>query len=190
MKLTAVGLTLYFALLVAVESPAQSEKEGEMPMATKMAAMKLTSPAFAAGEKVPKAHTCDGANSSPALVWEGVPPGSQSLALIVDDPDAPVGTWVHWVAYDLPPDLPGLPEGLPNTGKLDIGGTQGNNDFRKPGYGGPCPPRGTHRYFFKLYALDIPLNWEPGKTKKDLVQAMEGHVLAEGELIGLYSRER
>ena len=148
----------------------------------------LSSPAFKAGEMIPKKYTCDGVNISPPLKWTGVPSKTKSLALICDDPDAPVGTWVHWVLYDLPVGVHELPEAVPPKKILKNGIKQGVNDFRKIGFGGPCPPKGTHRYFFKLYALDTLLNLKPGITKALLLKAMERHILAKTELIGKYAR--
>jgi hypothetical protein len=127
-------------------------------------------------------YTCDGQDISPPLEWSGTPEGTQSLVLISDDPDAPVGTWVHWVLFDLPADTNSLPEGAQDLG------TDGNNSWRRPGYGGPCPPSGTHRYFFKLYALDTALNLEAGASKEQVEKAMQGHILAQGELMGKYER--
>jgi Raf kinase inhibitor-like YbhB/YbcL family protein len=151
--------------------------------------MTLSSSAFKTGAEIPRRHTCEGADLSPALAWDGAPAGTKSFALIADDPDAPVGTWVHWVVYDLPADTSKLPEGLPTTDTLSGGGKQGINDFRKTGYGGPCPPPGKpHRYFFKLYALDAPTNLKPRATKADVLRAIEGHVLAQAELMGTYER--
>jgi hypothetical protein len=119
-----------------------------------------------------------------------VPPAAKSLALICDDPDAPMGTWVHWVLYDLPPDTPGLAEGVPKTRELANGAKQGLNDFKLVGYGGPCPPPGKpHHYFFKLYALDTKPALNPGLTKTDLLKEMNGHIIAEGELMGTYQRK-
>ncbi|MBP1687748.1 MAG: putative Kinase inhibitor YbhB [Deltaproteobacteria bacterium] len=152
-------------------------------------ALTLTSTAFKGGAEIPQRHTCEGADRSPALQWTGAPPGTKSFALIADDPDAPVGTWVHWVVYDLPGDATELAEGLPTSDTLPGGGTQGRNDFRKIGYGGPCPPPGKpHRYFFKLYALDAPTKLKPRATKADVLKAIEGHVLAQAELMGTYRR--
>lgn len=148
----------------------------------------LTSPAFAAGESIPLRYTCDGEDTSPALQWADPPEGTQSFALVMDDPDAPAGTWVHWVLYNLPADARALPENIPGGETLPDGGLHGRNGWRDFGYGGPCPPTGTHSYVFKLYALDTLLQAEPGLTKKALLEAMEGHVLAYGELIGAYSR--
>ena len=152
-------------------------------------ALALVSPAFSEGEMIPKKHTCDGGNLSPALEWDGTPPEAKSLALICDDPDSPGNTWVHWVLFNLPAVLRDLPEGVPTQRTLAHGGHQGTNDFHKIGYGGPCPPRGTtHRYFFKVYALGSVLRLEPGATKAQLEEAMKGHILAEGRLMGLYHR--
>lgn len=150
--------------------------------------IRITSPVFQEGGEIPFDHTCDGANVSPPLQWTDVPQGTQSFALIADDPDAPVGDWVHWVFYDLPPETSKLPFAVPNIEKIPSGGTQGQTDFGTIGYGGPCPPHGEHRYFFKIYALDTMLHLKPGATKKELLQAMQGHVLAEGQLMGTYQR--
>ncbi|MFI5398578.1 MAG: YbhB/YbcL family Raf kinase inhibitor-like protein [Candidatus Binatia bacterium] len=151
--------------------------------------MTLSSSAFKSGAEIPRRHTCEGADLSPTLAWGGAPAGTKSFALIADDPDAPVGTWVHWVVYDLPANTSKLPEGVPTTDTLSGGGKQGINDFRKTGYGGPCPPPGKpHRYFFKLYALDAPTNLKPRATKADVLRATEGHVLAQVELMGTYER--
>jgi Raf kinase inhibitor-like YbhB/YbcL family protein len=153
-------------------------------------ALQVSSAVFDAGGTIPEKYTCDGDDVSPPLAWGGVPGGTQSFALIVDDPDAPSGIFTHWVLFNLPAQATGLPEGVPAQATLDDGARQGTNSFRKPGYGGPCPPRGhgTHRYFFKLYALDAMLDLDAGATKEDLTGAMQGHVLAEGELMGRYAR--
>jgi Raf kinase inhibitor-like YbhB/YbcL family protein len=150
---------------------------------------RIESPAFATGAAIPRKHTCDGANVSPALVWLDPPFGTESFALICDDPDAPMGTWVHWVIYGLPAKLSGLPEGLPPSPTLPDGTRQGLNDFKKTGYGGPCPPLGkAHRYFFRLYALNDPLNLAPGASKAQLQGAIAGRVLGTAELVGKYAR--
>jgi len=149
----------------------------------------LTSSAFAAGESIPRKYTCDGDDVSPPLEWTDPPAGTQSFALICDDPDAPVGTWVHWVVYDLPAETRGLPEAVPADADLPGGGRSGENSWRRLGYGGPCPPSGTHRYFFKLYALDTVLGLDAGAGKKQVLKAMEGHVLAQAEVMGTYSRK-
>jgi Raf kinase inhibitor-like YbhB/YbcL family protein len=150
--------------------------------------MEITSSAFGSGEMIPAKYTCDGADFSPSLEWSGSPAGTKSLALVCDDPDAPMGTWVHWVIYDIPPSATMLAEGITREKDLPGGGTQGINDFRKIGYGGPCPPGGTHRYFFRLYALDTMLGLKPGITKDQLLKAMRGHILAEAQLMGTYKR--
>ncbi len=151
--------------------------------------MKLTSTAFAEGDTIPKKFTCDGDDISPPLRWEGVPASAVSLALICDDPDAPRGTWVHWVLFNLPPELTELPENVPPQKEPSILASQGINDFQKIGYGGPCPPPGKpHRYYFKLYALDRRLDLEAGVTKAQVEAMMKGHVLAEGQLMGTYGR--
>ena len=157
--LGAAGFCLVLALAVAGSNAAEEAGKDRM---------QLTSTVFAEGAAIPAKHTCDAKNVSPPLKWSGVPAGAKSLALIVDDPDAPVGTWVHWVLYD-----------LPATGsELHLG------------YGGPCPPPGKpHRYFFKLYALDAVLDLKPGLTKKDLEKAMEGHILERAQLMGTYQRK-
>ena len=151
----------------------------------------LTSGAFSAGGAIPARHTCDGADRSPPLAWTGAPAGTVTFALDVDDPDAPGGTWVHWVLFDIPGDRAGLPEGVATTERLEwLGGAlQGRNDFRRIGYGGPCPPRGpAHHYHFRLYALDAALPLKPGATRQEVDRAMQGHVLAEATLIGTYAR--
>src|SRR5712671_5341806 len=152
--------------------------------------LQLTTSAFAEGQPIPRRHTCDDQDISPALKWSGIPPAAKSLALICDDPDAPAGTWVHWVVYDLPPATTGFSEGVPKSPELPNGAKQGMNDFKRTGYGGPCPPPGApHRYFFKLYALDTKLDLKSGLTKMDLLKAMEGHILGEGQLMGTYQRK-
>ena len=160
--------------------------------ATNGAIMKLhlATTAFAEGQSIPEKHAFENQNLSPALQWAGVPPPAKSLALICDDPDAPMGTWVHWVLYDLPTTTTGLAEGVAKSPELANGAKQGMNDYQRSGYGGPCPPPGKpHRYFFKLYALDTLTGLKPGASKKDLLKAMEGHVLAEGQLLGTYQRK-
>ena len=152
-------------------------------------ALHITSPDFSEGETIPKKFTCDAQDVSPKLEWNKPPANTGSFALIMDDPDAPAGTWVHWVLYDLPADAKELPERVPRQEQLASGAWQGRNDFGKIGYGGPCPPPGKpHRYFFKLYALDTKLNLKSGATKADLERAMKGHILAQAELIGRYGR--
>lgn len=152
-------------------------------------ALAISTTSFPNGGDIPKKFTCDGADVSPELSWTGAPAATQAFALIADDPDAPVGTWTHWVLYDLPATTASLAEGVSKVDELGSGGRQGRNDFRKIGYGGPCPPPGKpHRYFFKLYALDAKLNLKPGATKQEVEQAMQGHSLAQAELMGKYRR--
>ncbi len=152
----------------------------------------LTSSAFADGDPIPAVHTCQGADSSPALTWRGVPAASRSLVLIVDDPDAPDPraprmTWVHWLLYNLPPEAAGLPEAV-TAAQLPAGTLEGCNDWQRTGYGGPCPPIGRHRYFHKLYALDVVLPDLHRPTKAQLEQAMQGHVIAQAQLLGTYRK--
>ena len=150
-------------------------------------ALRLNTSAFAEGGEVPKLHTCDGADLSPALEWSGEPSGTQSFVLIVDDPDAPNGTWNHWLLYDIPASVRVLPQGY-RPGRV---GVSGANDFGKPGYGGPCPPKGhgPHRYYFKLYAVDVPkLGLKDGAKRADLDRALKGHILAEAQYMGRYER--
>ncbi len=150
--------------------------------------MKIISSAFSEGAMIPQKYTCDGFDVSPPLNWSDAPAGTKSFALICDDPDAPAGTWVHWVLYNIPANVNSLPEKVALSETLADGTRQGINDFRKTGYGGPCPPGGTHRYFFKLYALGVQLPAEKGMTKAKLLKAAEGHVLAEAQLMGRYKR--
>jgi Raf kinase inhibitor-like YbhB/YbcL family protein len=149
----------------------------------------LSSSAFQDGRPILSVHTCDGRDSSPPLSWSGTPQGTKSVALISDDPDAPGKTWVHWVLYNVPSTVTRLPEGLPPDRELADGSRQGMTDFGRVGYGGPCPPSGTHRYFFKLYALDTVLSLAPGATKAQLEAAMKGHVVTQAQLMGTYQRK-
>ena len=153
----------------------------------------LMSSQFTAGGAIPAAHTCQGADQSPSLHWSGVPANAKSLALVVDDPDAPDPkapkmTWVHWVLYDVPPSATGLPAAVPSKG-LPAGTREGTNDWKRTGWGGPCPPIGRHRYFFKLYALDAVLPDLGEPTKAKLEKALEGHVLEKFELVGTYQKK-
>jgi Raf kinase inhibitor-like YbhB/YbcL family protein len=153
--------------------------------------MILKTTAFQQSQSIPEKYTCDGANISPELTWEGAPSGTKSFALICDDPDAPVGTFTHWVLYDLAADMTSLPENVAKKDQIDSPkAKQGKNDFGESGYGGPCPPRGSrHRYFFKLYALDSEIQVGPGAKKRDVEAAMKGHVLGHAELMGTYQRK-
>jgi len=172
---------LLLLLQCKVKETYQQEGDNQMEI-------KITSSSFENSEFIPKKYTCDSTNVSPPLEWTNVPSETKNIALICDDPDAPMDTWVHWVLYNIPPNVQNLPENIPPTKVLEDGTTQECNDFHKIGYGGPCPPGGTHRYFFKIYAHDTELNLEPGKTKAELLKSMEGHILAEGQLMGKYKR--
>lgn len=157
--------------------------------------LQIISTAFAEGQPIPRKYTCQGGDVSPQLKWTGAPTNTRSFALIADDPDAPDPkapkmTWVHWVLYDLPATTTELTEDIAKAPTLPNGAKQGITDFKRTGYGGPCPPPGgAHRYFFKLYALDTVLNLKSGATKPDLLKAMEGHILAQGQLMGTYQRK-
>jgi Raf kinase inhibitor-like YbhB/YbcL family protein len=175
------GLTA--ALLWAASLPSNAQN-GARTMT-----FKLSTAAFEHGGMIPKQFTCDGTDLSPALEWSGAPENTRSFSLLVDDPDAPTGTWVHWVLYDLPADAKQLAEGVPRDEQLSNGARQGRNDFRRIGYGGPCPPPGpAHRYFFKLYALDAQLNLKAGASKADVEKTMAGRILAQASLMGRYQR--
>jgi Raf kinase inhibitor-like YbhB/YbcL family protein len=152
--------------------------------------MKLESPAFRHGGLIPDKYSKDGGNITPPLAWTGVPRGTKSLALIMDDPDAPSGVFVHWLVYDIPPTVTELEEGLPPKPTLPNGARQGRNGFGGMGYGGPQPPSGTHRYFFHLYALDSKLDLPAGASREELDQAMQGHILEEAQLMGRYQHHR
>ncbi len=164
------------------EAPTLAEQEDQA------LTFQLTSPAFAPGGPIPRKYTCDGEDISPPLQWRDPPQGTQSFALIADDPDAPRGTWIHWVLYNVPANARSLSEAVPPDAELPDGSRHGQNSWKRLGYGGPCPPGGTHRYFFKLYALDTMLDLPAGATKKQLLKAMEGHILAQAEVMGTYTR--
>lgn len=178
MKRVLVLLTL----IAAACGPSEAELEQEVDVT-----FELTSPSFANGDPIPVDFSCDGNDASPALNWSDLPAGTQSFALIMDDPDAPVGTWVHWVMYNIPASARGLLAGIPTDPQLSDGSVQGVTSARSAGYHGPCPPSGTHRYFFRLYALDTMLSVQSA-DKKQLLAAMEGHVLGTAELMGTFSR--
>src|SRR5215471_15237625 len=160
-------------------------KERSTPMT-----INVRSDSFADGQPIPQKYTCDGEDISPPVRWDSAPDGTKSFALICDDPDAPSGTWVHWVIYDLPATIKELPEAIQANEEVLSGARQGTNDFRRLGYGGPCPPKGNaHRYYFKLYALDIVINLKAGATKSDVENAMKGHIVGEGKIMGSYQRK-
>ena len=191
MRRISIGGPILLVLLPACgRSPST---ESILPEDPKMDTIRLQSPAFADGGAIPTEYTCDGKDVSPPLEWSGVPDAARSLALVVEDPDAPRGTWTHWVLFDLPADVGGLPEAVPTVELVELvaGGKsarQGRNDFGKVGYGGPCPPGGTHRYVFRLFALDAELGLGSKTTRLDLLRSIQGHILAEGQLKGRYSR--
>lgn len=177
-------ISIFLLVLITGISSQQKQKE------QKKMTIKLESSAFKESEMIPSQYTCDGKNISPPLKWSGVPENTKSIALIVDDPDAPMGVWVHWVIYNISPTINYLDENISYDKKLKNGAIQGINDFRKNGYGGPCPPSGTHRYYFKIYALDLILEENPNMTKQTLLDKMKNHILAEGQLMGKYKRSR
>jgi Raf kinase inhibitor-like YbhB/YbcL family protein len=183
-RLTVAALMLYYTVCMPTG----------VPRAEETMALTLTSTAFTDGSGIPSRYTCQGDDISPPLDWQGVPDSARSLALIVDDPDAPDPkaprmTWVHWVLFNLPPDTPGLPEGV-SADDLPPGTGQGVNDWKRTGYGGPCPPIGRHRYFHKLYALDTVLELSGKPGKKALEAAMQGHVIGQAQLVGTYQKSR
>lgn len=151
-------------------------------------ALKLMSPAFENGGMIPEKYTCDGENVSPPLRWSNIPQGTESFAIIFEDPDAPSKTWVHWVLYNIPGDQQKLDELIPATEILANGAIHGINDFEKRAYRGPCPPRSAHRYILKLYALDTEVDLPPGANKKELLTVMKDHIIGEAELMGKYER--
>jgi Raf kinase inhibitor-like YbhB/YbcL family protein len=183
MKKNLFTLVLLTLLLSSCSSTQTPTSEADM-------SLDLKSDAFVNGQSIPAKYSCIGKNVSPALTWSDPPAGAQSFALIVDDPDAPAGTWVHWVLYNIPADRRSLPEDLPVAGKNAEPNAIyfGKNSSGNTRYDGPCPPSGTHRYYFKLYALDTLINLVPGATKNELLSQMQGHILAQGELMGTFSK--
>jgi Raf kinase inhibitor-like YbhB/YbcL family protein len=170
-------------------TPVVEPTSGELEVEGTRQPFTLESTAFGQGDPIPLRHSCDGEGMSPELSWVSPPEGTGSFALVMDDPDAPGGTWVHWVLFNIPADLNGLPEAVPPSAELADGSRQGTNSGRALGYAGPCPPGGTHRYFFKLFALDQTLELPAGATADDLVVAAEGHILDQAELMGTYTRD-
>ena len=152
-------------------------------------ALEVRSSAFGHAKSMSDKYTCDDVDISPPLEWKNAPAETKSFAVICETPDAPTGNWVQWVIYDIPAGITKLPQAVAKTGQLDFGARQGKNDFDQVGYSGPCLPAGEHRFFFRVYALDIPTNLKAGATKDQLLQAMQGHILAEGALMGVYARE-
>lgn len=187
--------TVLLSFLLAIVLASCGSPAGTPPSATNLVittepnmSIELKSSAFTSGGAIPAQYACTGSDKSPALTWSEPPAGTQSFALIMDDPDAPAGTWVHWVLFNIPASAPGLTEGIPAGETLPDGSLQGRNSSGNLGYNGPCPPSGTHRYFFKLYALDEMLGLSPGADKGELLKAMEGHTLGQGELMGTFSK--
>lgn len=178
-----IVLILSAAIAVWFALPRKEESRQGESFPRVQTSMRITSPAFAHGEEIPSRYTCDGENINPPFVFEDVPEEAKSLALISDDPDAPAGTWVHWTFWNLDPRTERIPEGA-----RTLSAVEGKTSFGTPGYGGPCPPSGTHRYFFKLYALDTTLDLDASASKEDLLAAMEGHILARADLMGTYTR--
>ena len=189
MKAVAIAAIMMFAVACA-KQPAATTSTPPGTQATQSATpgIKLVSRAFTEGQTIPRQYTCDGINISPPLEWTGLPKSAKTIAIIADDPDAPAGTWVHWVIFNLPADTLGMVENVPATEDVAGGGLQGKNDFQKIGYGGPCPPSGTHRYFFKIYALDGELPLKAGATKSEVEKASEGHIVGQAQLMGTYRR--
>ncbi len=179
-----LALPLLLAACGSSDQPAASND-----LATGAANVAVGSEAIAANALIPKEYTCEGANSSPPLHWTGTPAGARAQVVILDDPDAPGGTFYHWLVYDIPVSVAELPAGVPKDEVLANGAKQGKNDFGKPGYGGPCPPTGSeHHYRFRVFALDTPLNLDSGRSAADVTKAMKGHILAFGELVARFSR--
>ena len=179
-------------LMLLLTACADNATQPAAPAGATPAALTVTSPAFQPGQPIPSQYTCQGDDSSPALQWTNPPAGTKSLALIMDDPDAPVGTWVHWVVYNIPTDAGGLAEGASKANasefQLPQGTVQGRTSFNRSDYGGPCPPSGSHRYFFRLFALDVAtLALPPRFSAGEVLRAMQGHVLAEATLHGTYT---
>lgn len=183
MKRFAV-LIMSLVLAAACKKVAASESNGPGGVMS----IVVTSTAFTNGGKIPDLYSCRGDDRSPPLAWTGAPANTGAYALIMDDPDAPMGTWIHWVVYNIPPSFAGLPEGVSEATLSGSGAIGGRNSWGRTGYGGPCPPSGTHRYFFKLYALDSALTNRTALTKAELLAAMEGHILARGELMGTFTK--
>lgn len=186
-----VLITILLAMMLVSCAPSATSAPDATILVTATEAtmsIQLTSDAFTHEGSIPTQYACTGDDISPALMWNEPPAGTQSFALIMDDPDAPVGTWVHWVLFNIPASARGLSEAVPSEETLSDGSIHGENSGGNLGYSGPCPPSGTHRYFFKLYALDEMLGLSPGADTGELLKAMEGHILAQGELMGTFSK--
>ncbi|RLC46918.1 MAG: YbhB/YbcL family Raf kinase inhibitor-like protein [Candidatus Cloacimonadota bacterium] len=181
--------TIGLIILICIIGCKKEKQEEEQNKAVPQAKIEITSSAFSYGEMIPKKYTADGEDISPSLKWTKLPEGTKSLVLICDDPDAPMRTWVHWVMYAIPPEQDSLPEGIGKEAEVLNGIKQGKNDFHKFGYGGPSPPKGKpHRYYFRLYAIDIIPDLTIGATKSDVMNAIKGHIIAQGNLMARYQR--
>jgi hypothetical protein len=181
----SLKIGIWLLVILAVLGACGEQRAGEAPSGA--TGIQVESSAFAEGATIPQKYTCDGEDISPPLAWEEPPADTQSLALVCDDPDAPSGTWDHWILFNIPNTVRSLPEGVPADGTVAGIGSHGSNSWKRLGYGGPCPPQGsTHHYSFRIYALDTSLDLEAGASKKDLEKAMAGHILAEGQLVGQY----
>jgi Raf kinase inhibitor-like YbhB/YbcL family protein len=188
MKTLCSTFEVFLCALLLIACSGHPQPAAEKAPPAHQPGFKIVSAAFKDGQPIPPSYTCKGVNVSPPLEWSGMPANAKTVAIVCDDPDAPGGTWVHWVLYNLPADNIGIVENMPATEKLVAGGFQGTNDFQKIGYGGPCPPSGTHRYFFKIYAVDVELTLNAGATKFELEKAMEGHVVGQAQLMGTFGR--
>lgn len=186
-RILRVGLGLL--VILSCVSACQETQPEPQTLGEAEGVLQIETGAFEPAGTIPQRYTCDGEDLSPSLSWSEPPAGTQSLILICDDPDAPSGTWTHWVLFNIPAMARSLPEGIPADPLVEGAGTHGANSWRHLGYGGPCPPEGSaHRYQFQLYALDISLDLEPGASRSEVAKAMKDHVLAEGQLLGRYSR--
>ncbi len=186
---SSVRVGLVTLVLLAILCGCQGQPSEEQAREQIGITLQIESDAFEAKETIPHQYTCDGEDLSPPLSWSEPPADTQSLALVCVDPDAPAGTWDHWVLFNIPAGTRSLPEGISADPVVEGLGTHGSNSWKRLGYGGPCPPQGAaHRYIFKLYALDTNLKLDPGASRKDIEKVMQGHILAEGQLLGNYGR--
>jgi len=183
------ALLLIFFSIITGCTQSQPSLQGQLIQIPNNNTMNITSNAFENNMSMPNTYTCDGKNINPPLAWSGIPSSTKSLALIEDDPDAPSGDWVHWLLWNIPPTVTSIPERFaPSASPETAAIVEGTTSFFHAAYGGPCPPSGTHRYYFKLYALDTILSLPSTATKEDLLQAMQGHIIEQAELVGLYQR--
>lgn len=187
--MTRTKICLFLVMIILFETISGCiEEKNNSEEVTTMEKISIMADTFKDGEAIPVEYTCDGKDISPALSWNRVPEDAKSIALIMDDPDAPRGTFVHWVIFNIPTNVMKLEKGISKNKMLGDGSLQGTNDFRKIGYGGPCPPSGTHRYYFRIYALDTKLDLPSGATRIQVDDAMKGHIITKGELMGRYRR--